>query len=311
VDISYQDRDDGYEQGQPMHHDQDTGRVEDSDSQSFTSFSLFNTHQLAGYPFPHSESQPQAYLTPPPPAPTTDQHRVHYPPSPYMAQQQTYTNVPLNDHATSREHLSPNPNPYEANFNPPRSGANTPSGSGNSKKRWSFLPSPMGSANTFENRGMNEKAQSGASTPKRPKGPHRPGSWDLLGDRAEWEEYNPAQASVDNLKFAEGDVGTNKVSTVVATVGMLLTAVDQSTLLLGSQQEYRVPMGTLHHPRYSASVDPWNRRTDRVPRSSHLGNPPSECHPPFAIVRPLIFRCGGLSGSLFFGVGSGPRPQSL
>lgn len=135
-----------------------------------------------------------------------------------MAQQQTYTNVPLNDHATSREHLSPNPGLYDANFGPPRSGANTPSGSGNSKKRWSFLPtpkaSPMGNGNTFDNGGVNEKAQSGASTPRRPKGAHRAGSWDLLGDRAEWEEYNPAQASVDNLKFAEGDVGTNKVSTL-------------------------------------------------------------------------------------------------
>ena len=46
---------------------------------------------------------------------------------------------------------------------------------------------------------------------KRPKG-QRTGSWDLLGDRAEWEEYNVAQASVENLRFAEGDVGTNKVS---------------------------------------------------------------------------------------------------
>ncbi len=45
----------------------------------------------------------------------------------------------------------------------------------------------------------------------RPKG-HRTGSWDLLGDRAEWEEYNVAQASVENLRFAEGDVGTTKVS---------------------------------------------------------------------------------------------------
>ena len=52
---------------------------------------------------------------------------------------------------------------------------------------------------------INEKKQ------KRPKN-HRAGSWDLLGDRAEWEEYNPAQASVENLRFAEGDVGTTKVS---------------------------------------------------------------------------------------------------
>ena len=48
---------------------------------------------------------------------------------------------------------------------------------------------------------------------KRPKG-SRTGSWDLLGEKAEWEEYNPAQASVENLRFAEGDVGTTKVSLV-------------------------------------------------------------------------------------------------
>ena len=36
-------------------------------------------------------------------------------------------------------------------------------------------------------------------------------SWDLLGERAEWEDYNPAKASVENLRFAEGDVGTNPV----------------------------------------------------------------------------------------------------
>jgi len=126
-----------------------------------------------------------------------------------MVQEQTYANVPLNDHATSREHLSPNPGGYvNDGLPPPRSGANTPSGSGNSKKRWSFLPTSAGSKEAFDG---NEKPSSGANTPKRPKGPHRVGSWDLLGERAEWEEYNPAQASVDNLKFAEGDVGTNKV----------------------------------------------------------------------------------------------------
>jgi hypothetical protein len=44
----------------------------------------------------------------------------------------------------------------------------------------------------------------------RPKTP-RGASWDLLGERAEWEEYNVADASVENLRYAEGDVGTNKV----------------------------------------------------------------------------------------------------
>ena len=33
-----------------------------------------------------------------------------------------------------------------------------------------------------------------------------------MGERPEWEEYNPAQASVENLRYAEGDVGTNSFS---------------------------------------------------------------------------------------------------
>lgn len=129
--------------------------------------------------------------------------------------------MPLNDHA-NRSHSdldvsntnSPLPTSHSinTNFGPPvrsnpGSGANTPSGSGNKRKPWSFLP--LHQSNASLESGMNEK--SGKNTPKRPKPLHRPGSWDLLGDRAEWEEYNPAQASVENLRFAEGDVGTNKV----------------------------------------------------------------------------------------------------
>jgi hypothetical protein len=178
----------------------------------YTSNSLYCkiANSKAGYPFPHSDNTgPQTYVTPPPPAPTTDQHRVHYPPSPYMVQEQNYATIPLNDHATSREHLSPNPGYGNDVLPPMNSGGNTPQGSTNSKKRWSFLPTSS-KAETFDHN--NEKPSSGTNTPKRPRGPHRVGSWDLLGERAEWEEYNPAQASVTNLKFAEGDVGTNKVS---------------------------------------------------------------------------------------------------
>lgn len=129
-----------------------------------------------------------------------------------MVQEQVYSTVPLNDHATSRDNLNPiNTSGTDGNFGPPGgSGRNTPSGSGNSKKKWSFLPS-MQQNNSYDSAAMNEKTQSGRSTPKRPKPLHRPGSWDLLGDRAEWEEYNPAKSSVENLRFAEGDVGTNKV----------------------------------------------------------------------------------------------------
>lgn len=47
---------------------------------------------------------------------------------------------------------------------------------------------------------------------KRPKS-NRGSSWDLLGnERPEWEDYNPKNANVENLRFAEGDVGTTKVS---------------------------------------------------------------------------------------------------
>lgn len=50
---------------------------------------------------------------------------------------------------------------------------------------------------------------------KRPKS-NRTGSWDLLGEgRPEWEEYNPRDAKNENLRFAEGDVGTNKVCMIL------------------------------------------------------------------------------------------------
>jgi hypothetical protein len=54
---------------------------------------------------------------------------------------------------------------------------------------------------------------------KRPKST-RGASWDLLGERAEWEEYNVADASVENLRYAQGDVGTNKVSCRVIEVAV-------------------------------------------------------------------------------------------
>lgn len=56
-----------------------------------------------------------------------------------------------------------------------------------------------------------ESGQGGISEKiRRPKA-NRGNSWDLLGERPEWEDFNPKNASVENLRFAQGDVGTNKV----------------------------------------------------------------------------------------------------
>ncbi|WVN85447.1 uncharacterized protein L203_100593 [Cryptococcus depauperatus CBS 7841] len=117
----------------------------------------------------------------------TFQGRVHYPPSPYMTrggqpQSEAYTTVPLQDN----------------------SGAATPASAGSAgKKSWSFLPGQESSSSL--DRTLNEKPS------KRPKS-SRGTSWDLLGDKGEWEDYKPNSASVENLRFAEGDVGTTKIS---------------------------------------------------------------------------------------------------
>ncbi|WWD17790.1 hypothetical protein CI109_102232 [Kwoniella shandongensis] len=126
--------------------------------------------------------------------------RVHYPPSPYMARGDNYTTIPLQDDRPTT--------PTAA-----ASGASTPNGSGNKKKTWSFFPS-----STNLEKGASSD---GAATPaansekihnqKRPKG-SRSASWDLLGDRAEWEDFNLKNASVENLRYADGDAGTNKLS---------------------------------------------------------------------------------------------------
>ncbi|WVF70531.1 hypothetical protein IAT40_005322 [Kwoniella sp. CBS 6097] len=149
-----------------------------------------------GYQLPEGASHP--YVPPPQPAATagsgnnTPGSRVHYPPSPYMARGDAYTTIPLQDHNRPES-----PSPLA-------SGTTTPHGSANKKKHWSFLP--QSSTASLETTAMGEKLST-----KRPKG-SRGASWDLLGDRAEWEEFNPKNASVENLRFAEGDVGTNKLS---------------------------------------------------------------------------------------------------
>ncbi|WWC58465.1 uncharacterized protein I303_101007 [Kwoniella dejecticola CBS 10117] len=149
-----------------------------------------------GYPLPAGASQP--YVAPPQPAASNTGGRVHYPPSPYITKGDAYTTIPLQDRENHRSGAG-TPSPMQ-------SGTNTPVGSGNKKKHWSFLPGS--STTSLETGVMHEKTGSGGRRPKTPRG----ASWDLLGDRAEWEEFNPKNASVENLKFAEGDVGTNKLS---------------------------------------------------------------------------------------------------
>ena len=114
--------------------------------------------------------------------------------------QQQYSTVPLND-----QPITPGTE-YDASGRSTPNGATTGGSGGGKKKTWSFLPmhSNASSLEQGHGGGMSEKPK------KRPKS-SRNNSWDLLGDRAEWEDYNPAQASVENLRFAEGDVGTTKV----------------------------------------------------------------------------------------------------
>lgn len=120
-------------------------------------------------------------------------NRVHYPPSPLMPHAQphgdAYTTIPLQDDYN----------------NAPASGSATPHSGSMNKRKWSFLPGNRSSA-SLEKSAVDEK---GAK--RRPKN-QRGTSWDLLGDRGEWEEFSPKNSSVENLRFAEGDVGTNKVS---------------------------------------------------------------------------------------------------
>ena len=90
----------------------------------------------------------------------------------------------------------------------PGSGENTPNGH-HKKKSWGFLGMNSNQASSVS-LDMGEKGEK----TKRPKS-SRHNSWDLLGDRAEWEEYNPSQAKNEKLRFAEGDVGTNKVCRIL------------------------------------------------------------------------------------------------
>ena len=119
-----------------------------------------------------------SYVTPPQQAlaKTHQPHRAHYPPASYTTHKQDYATVPLHDLSATHARGSPSP---------VASGTNTPNGSANKKKPWTFLPTHSFASLESSIGGDLEKR-------KRPKN-NRNTSWDLLGERAEWEEYNPAQ----------------------------------------------------------------------------------------------------------------------
>jgi len=109
-----------------------------------------------------------------------------------------------------------------------------------------------------------ESGQGGISEKiRRPKA-NRGNSWDLLGERPEWEDFNPKNASVENLRFAQGDVGTNKVRSrrirptcfmAVLRVGITLM-LGFSSLLLAAKPWYCGSMGYVHHTYSRYPLDP-------------------------------------------------------
>ncbi|ODO11764.1 hypothetical protein I350_00548 [Cryptococcus amylolentus CBS 6273] len=169
--------------------DPNSGHLRDQSVQSMPESEGYGMSEL-----PHQTSRSPlapADATTPGTGSSTPGH-VHYPPSSQMSRAQqpagdAYTTIPLQDASG------------------PGSAATTPGvGSANKKNRWSFMPSGHASSVSID-QSVNEKA------PKRPKN-NRNTSWDLLGDKNEWDEYKTNSASVENLRFAEGDAGTNKFS---------------------------------------------------------------------------------------------------
>ena len=174
-----------------------------------------------------------------------------------------YATVPLRDRADSGGRSESGRNtPYS-------SGTNTPNGSHNKKKGWGIFP--MNSNTNLEAGQMGEKL-------KRPKHP-RNGSWDLLGYNADWEGYNPANAKNENLRFAEGDVGTNKVGTrcrVCRVRRSLRLAPGFEVVLLVDQSEHHHPMDHVHCPRPRYPLDPRYTRSHCFPRCHNLARQAGE-----------------------------------
>ena len=231
--------------------------VHDGMSSSIRTF--MTASPRSAYPLPtFSVNGNPPYLTPPQAAAThspSASQRVHYPPTSYSSKKQDYTTVPLRD-------TSPVTQPDRGTPSPLPSGANTPIGSTNKKKYWTFLP--MHSSQSLDS-GIgaleNEKKN------KRPRS-HRTGSWDLLGDKADWEDYNVAEANVENLRFAEGDVGTTKVCDCLIMDRCChgfdnRCAVVEQVLLLGAESWYCRAVDAVHPPCSDTPLDTRNRRSHR------------------------------------------------
>lgn len=152
---------------------------------------------LPSQPLQHAAYPPTSApisSTPPPPRPAR----------PAVAPTNGFTTVPLND------------------MNPLRSGANSPSqGHGSSASRsrnpskLGFLPLGAGSSSTLDHSPDDPEKRAGRAGHPGGNGRRSP-SWDRLGngdaERAEWENFNPANSKVQRLRFAEGDAGKTKVS---------------------------------------------------------------------------------------------------
>ncbi|KAL7424777.1 hypothetical protein Q5752_000461 [Cryptotrichosporon argae] len=186
-----------------------------------------NVDTAGGYQFPPSIAYPPGASAPHTPDGSV-RGRVHYPPSlplaaghqpPHAPTHAGYTTIPL--HGDGDERLAPAPASAAASgrATPDAHGSRSTTPSGRGRKGFSaFLPLHNGgtghsspSMSDAEKAGGVYKAAAG-----RPKS-SRTASWDMLGGlglagEREWEEYNPAHASVENLRFAEGDVGTTRLS---------------------------------------------------------------------------------------------------
>ncbi|KAL1410413.1 hypothetical protein Q8F55_004424 [Vanrija albida] len=193
-----------------------------SDPQAEHDAESYDMHQMARADSrTRLEPAPDSYSLPPgagavPPAPAFQvlpsqplQHAAYpptaapisaTPPPPRPLNPSGFTTVPLNDMG-------------------PRSSSRTNSPAGNGSggarsrnpSRLGFLPLGAGSSSTLDHSPEDPEKRGG-----RPKHMHRSSSWDRLGtpdaERAEWENFNPANSKVQRLRFAEGDAGTTKLS---------------------------------------------------------------------------------------------------
>lgn len=165
------------------------------------------THPL-GYFLPPGATQPNSAQGTPNVNPLKS---VHYPPSPQLPhndrKDRAYTSIPLNDTSSPLTNIKGSDSRSGTPQNGTGTGTSTPR-----RRPFSFIPMQK------QNYSTPSVDSGSAEKKKRPK-TSRSQSWDLLGERPEWEEYNPSQAKEATLRFAEGDVGTNKVSTYTYLTG--------------------------------------------------------------------------------------------